>query len=48
VVVPAAFTLIDDVERWLAPRIGRVLVPQPPPPPESPTAVRPGQPRPVN
>jgi multidrug efflux pump subunit AcrB len=25
VVVPAAFTLIDDVERWLAPRFGRVL-----------------------
>ena len=31
VIVPAAFTLIDDVERWLAPRVGRVLVPQPPP-----------------
>jgi hydrophobe/amphiphile efflux-1 (HAE1) family protein len=31
VIVPAAFTLIDDVERWLAPRFGRVLVPQPPP-----------------
>jgi hypothetical protein len=33
VVVPAAFTLIDDIERWLAPRIGRVLVPQPHPDP---------------
>ncbi len=31
VIVPAAFTLIDDVERWLAPKVGRVLVPQPPP-----------------
>jgi len=30
-IVPAAFTLIDDVERWLAPKFGRVLVPQPPP-----------------
>jgi multidrug efflux pump subunit AcrB len=44
VIVPAAFTLIDDVERWLAPRMGRVLVPQPPPPP----ATGPAQPRPVN
>jgi hydrophobe/amphiphile efflux-1 (HAE1) family protein len=42
VIVPAAFTLIDDVERWLAPRMGRVLVPQPPP------AAGPAQPRPVN
>ena len=30
VIVPAAFTLIDDIERWLAPRVGRVLVPQVP------------------
>ncbi len=43
VIVPAAFTLIDDVERWLAPRMGRVLVPQAPPPAAGPT-----QPRPVN
>jgi len=28
VIVPAAFTLIDDIERWLAPKVGRVLVPQ--------------------
>jgi hydrophobe/amphiphile efflux-1 (HAE1) family protein len=42
VIVPAAFTLIDDVERWLAPRMGRVLVPQPPP------VAGPTQPRPVN
>ncbi|MGH8266381.1 MAG: efflux RND transporter permease subunit, partial [Steroidobacteraceae bacterium] len=32
VIVPAAFTLVDDIERWLAPRVGRVLVPQPAPP----------------
>ncbi len=31
VIVPAAFTLIDDIERWLAPKVGRVLVPQQPP-----------------
>ncbi len=31
VIVPAAFTLIDDVERWLAPKFGRVLVAQPAP-----------------
>ena len=32
VIVPAAFTVIDDIERWLAPRFGRVLTAQPPPP----------------
>src|SRR6516162_845347 len=31
VIVPAAFTLIDDVERWLAPKFGRVLTAQPVP-----------------
>jgi HAE1 family hydrophobic/amphiphilic exporter-1 len=31
VIVPAAFTLIDDVERWLAPKFGRVLIAQPTP-----------------
>jgi hydrophobic/amphiphilic exporter-1 (mainly G- bacteria), HAE1 family len=25
VIVPAAFTLIDDLERWLAPKVSRVL-----------------------
>ncbi|MBS0365649.1 MAG: efflux RND transporter permease subunit [Proteobacteria bacterium] len=25
VVVPAAFTIVDDIERWLAPRFGRML-----------------------
>ena len=41
VIVPAAFTLIDDIERWLAPRVGRVLVPQPQPPQPTEAAVRP-------
>ena len=43
VIVPAAFTLIDDIERWLAPKVGRVLVPQPPPEPSEPAT----RPRPV-
>ncbi|MBV8496535.1 MAG: efflux RND transporter permease subunit, partial [Gammaproteobacteria bacterium] len=42
VVVPAAFTVIDDLERWLAPKFGRVLTAQPPPPAAS------AHPRPVN
>jgi hypothetical protein len=25
VIVPAAFTLIDDIERWLGPKFGKVL-----------------------
>ena len=25
IVVPAAFTLVDDIEQWLAPRVGRML-----------------------
>jgi multidrug efflux pump subunit AcrB len=41
VIVPAAFTLIDDIERWLGPKFGRVLVAQPPP------AVAPSQPHPA-
>jgi multidrug efflux pump subunit AcrB len=32
VVVPAAFTLIDDIERWLAPKFGRVITAEPPRP----------------
>ncbi len=32
VIVPALFTVIDDVERWLAPKFGRVLTSQPTPP----------------
>ncbi len=31
VIVPAAFTLIDDIERWLGPKFGRVLTSQPTP-----------------
>jgi hydrophobe/amphiphile efflux-1 (HAE1) family protein len=41
VIVPAVFTIIDDVERWLAPKFGRVLTAQPPPP-------TPSHPHPVN
>jgi HAE1 family hydrophobic/amphiphilic exporter-1 len=41
VVVPAAFTLIDDIERWLGPKFGRVIVAQPPP------AAAPSQPHPA-
>jgi multidrug efflux pump subunit AcrB len=35
VIVPAAFTVVDDIERWLGPRVSRALAPQPPksPPP---------------
>jgi hydrophobe/amphiphile efflux-1 (HAE1) family protein len=36
VIVPAAFTLIDDVERWLGPKFGRVLTAQPPKAPVPP------------
>jgi hydrophobe/amphiphile efflux-1 (HAE1) family protein len=42
VIVPAAFTLVDDIERWLAPKFGRVLTAQPPP------SGSPPHPRPVN
>ncbi|MGB6604689.1 MAG: efflux RND transporter permease subunit [Steroidobacteraceae bacterium] len=42
VIVPAAFTLIDDIERWLAPKVGRMLIAQPQPP------AAPVQPHPVN
>jgi HAE1 family hydrophobic/amphiphilic exporter-1 len=42
VIVPAAFTLIDDLERWLGPKFGRVLIAQPP---EAPA---PSQPHPAN
>ena len=42
VVIPAAFTLIDDIERWLGPKFGRVLVAPPAaaaPAPTHPTPV---------
>jgi hypothetical protein len=29
VVVPAGFTLIDDIERWIAPRVARVVIAEP-------------------
>jgi HAE1 family hydrophobic/amphiphilic exporter-1 len=32
VIVPAAFSIIDDIERWLGPKFGRVLIAQPPQP----------------
>jgi hydrophobe/amphiphile efflux-1 (HAE1) family protein len=32
VIVPAAFTLIDDIERWLGPKFGKVLTAHPPTP----------------
>ncbi len=31
VIVPALFTVVDDIERWLAPKFGRVLAAQPTP-----------------
>jgi multidrug efflux pump subunit AcrB len=42
VIVPAAFTIVDDIERWLAPRFGRVITPQ------SSASEGPAQPHPVN
>jgi hydrophobe/amphiphile efflux-1 (HAE1) family protein len=42
VIVPAAFTIVDDIERWLGPRFGRVLTSRP----GAPSA--PAQPHPVN
>jgi multidrug efflux pump subunit AcrB len=32
VIVPAVFTLIDDVERWIGPKVGRILTSTPPAP----------------
>jgi HAE1 family hydrophobic/amphiphilic exporter-1 len=29
IVVPAVFTLVDDIERWLGPRVGRALAASP-------------------
>lgn len=40
VIVPAAFTLINDIERWLGPRVSRVLAARPPEPsPSKPQTV---------
>ena len=41
VIVPAAFSLIDDIERWLGPKFGRVLIAPPP------QAIAPSQPHPA-
>jgi hypothetical protein len=30
VIVPAAFTLIDDIERWLGPKVAGLLATRPP------------------
>jgi multidrug efflux pump subunit AcrB len=30
VIVPAAFTLIDDIEHWLGPKVARILTAHPP------------------
>jgi hypothetical protein len=35
VMVPAIFTLIDDLERWAGPRAARILSPQAAPAPDS-------------
>ncbi|MBV9696699.1 MAG: efflux RND transporter permease subunit [Gammaproteobacteria bacterium] len=43
VIVPAAFTVIDDLERWLGPKFGRVLSSPPAPTPAPGT-----RPQPVN
>jgi len=31
VIVPAVFTLVDDIERWIGPKVGRILTSTPPP-----------------
>jgi hypothetical protein len=33
VIVPAVFTLVDDVERWVGPRVSRLLMSHESPPP---------------
>jgi HAE1 family hydrophobic/amphiphilic exporter-1 len=46
VIIPAVFTLVDDVEQWLGPRVSRLLIAapsrdrgKPEPPPSRPQAV---------
>jgi hypothetical protein len=29
VIVPAGFTLVDDVERWVGPRVAKVVIAEP-------------------
>jgi multidrug efflux pump subunit AcrB len=41
VVVPAAFTVVDDIERWIGPKLSRALIAEPgvaPPPEHQPAA----------
>jgi len=40
VIVPAAFTIIDDIEGWLGPKIARILMASPPPAAGAPTKPR--------
>ena len=37
VIVPAAFSVIDDIERWFGPKFGRFLVAPPPSPAPAPS-----------
>jgi HAE1 family hydrophobic/amphiphilic exporter-1 len=37
VIVPAVFTLVDDVERWIGPRVSKVLISHEP---RTPTAAK--------
>jgi hypothetical protein len=32
VIVPAAFTVVDDIEQWLGPKVSRLLTAHPPAP----------------
>jgi len=36
IVVPAAFTLVDDIERWVGPKVSRVLIAEPAAPQSAP------------
>jgi multidrug efflux pump subunit AcrB len=38
IVVPAGFTLIDDIERWVGPRVSKVLIAEPDSHPSAPPA----------
>ena len=40
VVVPAGFTLVDDIERWVGPKIARVVIAEPHGPAVAPTQAR--------
>jgi HAE1 family hydrophobic/amphiphilic exporter-1 len=36
--VPVVYEFVDDIERWLAPRLGRVITPR-----HAPAAVKPAE-----